>query len=79
MSRNQQGIMNPIRNVLSDDSTETYLTGMYVRLSVEDGGLSKESESLIHQEQFLMDFIEKRPELILTKIYRDNGRNRDEF
>lgn len=79
MSRNQQGIMNPIRNVLSDDSTETYLTGMYVRLSVEDGGLSKESESLIHQEQFLMDFIEKRPELILTKIYRDNGETGTNF
>ena len=79
MSRNQQGTMNQIRNMLSDDSTETYLTGMYVRLSVEDGGLSKESESLIHQEQFLMDFIEKRPELILTKIYRDNGETGTNF
>lgn len=79
MSRNQQRTMSPIRNVLSDDNTETYLTGLYVRLSVEDGGLSKESESLIHQEQFLMGFIEKRPELILTKIYRDNGETGTNF
>lgn len=29
---------------------KVYLTGVYVRLSVEDGGLGKESESLLHQE-----------------------------
>ncbi len=57
----------------------TYNTGLYVRLSVEDGGLSKESESLIHQEQFLLRFMEDHPELILTKIYRDNGETGTDF
>ncbi len=57
----------------------TYKTALYVRLSVEDGGLSKESESLIHQEEFLLKFLESHPELILTKIYRDNGETGTDF
>ena len=60
---------NPVAG--NPNIAKVYLTGVYVRLSVEDGGLGKESESLLHQEQFLMRYLEQHPELILTKIYRD--------
>ena len=43
------------------------------------GALEKESESLLHQEQFLMRYLEQHPELILTKIYRDNGETGTKF
>ena len=75
-----QGMMNsPLTNTPTDTGIKTYNTGLYVRLSVEDGGLSKESESLIHQEQFLLQFLEERPELILKKVYRDNGETGTNF
>ena len=34
-----------------------YRTGIYVRLSVEDGGLDKESESFYNQERLLLDYV----------------------
>ena len=68
---------NPVAG--NPNIAKVYLTGAYVRLSVEDGGLGKESESLLHQEQFLMRYLEQHPELILTKIYRDNGETGTKF
>jgi hypothetical protein len=68
---------NPVAG--NPNIAKVYLTGVYVRLSVEDGGLGKESESLLHQEQFLMRYLEQHPELILTKIYRDNGETGTKF
>ena len=50
-----------------------YRTGIYVRLSVEDGGLGKESESFYNQERLLLDYVEGMPDLEVVKIYRDNG------
>lgn len=56
-----------------------YRTGIYVRLSVEDGGLGKDSESLHNQEQLLIDFVGGMPDLELVKVYRDNGETGTDF
>ena len=52
---------NPVAG--NPNIAKVYLTGVYVRLSVEDGGLGKESESLLHQEQFLMRYLEQHPQM----------------
>ena len=36
--------------------TKKYRVGIYVRLSVENGGLGEDSESLNNQEQLLVDY-----------------------
>lgn len=56
-----------------------YRTGIYVRLSVEDGGLGKESDSLHNQEQLIIDYVDGMPDLELVKIYRDNGETGTDF
>lgn len=56
-----------------------YRTGIYVRLSVEDGGLGKESESFYNQERLLLDYVEGMPDLEVVKIYRDNGETGTNF
>ena len=48
MNQKQQRVINPIPNMPSNSNgLKIYQTGLYVRLSVEDGGLSKESESIV--------------------------------
>ena len=50
-----------------------YLTGIYVRLSVEDNGY-KTKDSIENQIAFLKEFIEKNSkEFELIQIYVDNG------
>ena len=56
-----------------------YRTGIYVRLSVEDGGLGKESESFYNQERLLLDYVAGMPDLEVVKIYRDNGETGTNF
>lgn len=56
-----------------------YRVGIYVRLSVENGGLGEDSESLNNQEQLLVDYVSGVPDLKLVKIYRDNGETGTEF
>ena len=56
-----------------------YRTGIYVRLSVEDGGLDKESESFYNQERLLLDYVAGMPDLEVVKIYRDNGETGTNF
>lgn len=56
-----------------------YRVGIYVRLSVENGGLGEDSESLNNQEQLLVDCVSGVPDLKLVKIYRDNGETGTEF
>ena len=56
-----------------------YRVGIYVRLSVENGGLGEDSESLNNQEQLLVDYVSDVPDLKLVKIYRDNGETGTEF
>ncbi len=59
--------------------TRKFQTAIYARLSVEDGGLGKDSESLYNQEQLLLEFIGENPELELVKIYHDNGETGTNF
>lgn len=56
-----------------------YRVGIYVRLSVENGGLGEDSESLNNQEQLLVDYVSGVPDLKLVRIYRDNGETGTEF
>ena len=56
-----------------------YRTGIYVRLSVEDGGLGKDSESFYNQERLLLDYVAGMPDLEVVKIYRDNGETGTNF
>lgn len=60
-----------------------YRTVVYVRLSRKDGGHGRK-DSIYIQKQICTDFIKKHPEMLLTKIYIDNGVtgttfNREEF
>ena len=59
--------------------TKKYLVGIYVRLSVENGGLGEDSESLNNQEQLLVDYVSGVPDLKLVKVYRDNGETGTDF
>lgn len=59
--------------------TKKYRVGIYVRLSVENGGLGEDSESLNNQEQLLVDYVSGVPDLKLVKVYRDNGETGTDF
>jgi DNA invertase Pin-like site-specific DNA recombinase len=50
----------------------TYDTAMYVRLSLVDSG-KDDNESIVNQQCILEQYIEQRPELILRKLFADNG------
>lgn len=49
-----------------------YHTGLYVRLSRKDGGHGRK-DSIYIQKQIGTDYIKKHPEMLLIKIYIDNG------
>lgn len=49
-----------------------YRTAVYVRLSRKDGGHGRR-DSIYIQKQICTDFIKKHPEMLLSKIYVDNG------
>lgn len=60
-------------DVSSAVSKINYLTGIYVRLSVEDNGY-KNGDSLQNQIDFLMDYIENYgDDMQLIDVYQDNG------
>ncbi len=54
------------------EEDRSYNTAVYARLSVEDGGRSKE-ESIENQVEFLKAYLRDKTELTLAGIYRDNG------
>ncbi|MBS6397957.1 MAG: recombinase family protein [Clostridiales bacterium] len=49
-----------------------YITAAYIRLSREDGDRS-ESDSIGNQRDFLREYIQRHPELILKDYYVDDG------
>ena len=65
--------MNEIMNI----SYTSYLAGVYLRLSKEDGDLyldSKyESNSIANQKALILNEMEKMPEVTLVDIYIDDG------
>lgn len=48
------------------------LTGIYTRLSVEDNGYGKK-DSIQNQIAYLKEYVDRRDELTLMKVYTDNG------
>lgn len=52
--------------------TKRYSAGIYTRLSVEDNGYESKN-SIQNQITFLKEYVEKREELNLIRIYVDNG------
>ncbi len=49
-----------------------YKTYIYVRLSEKDGGHGR-MDSISIQKQICFDFVKKHPEMLLMKVYSDNG------
>lgn len=49
-----------------------YRTCIYVRLSRKDGGHGRK-DSIYIQKQVCMDFVKRHPEMLVSKIYEDNG------
>lgn len=49
-----------------------YRTYIYLRLSIKDGGHGRE-DTIYTQKQVCMDFVNKHPELVIEKVYADNG------
>ena len=49
-----------------------YRTAVYIRLSRKDGGHGRR-DSVYIQKQICTDFVKKHPEMLLTKVYIDNG------
>lgn len=49
-----------------------YRTAVYIRLSRKDGGHGRR-DSVYIQKQICTDFVKKHPEMLITKVYIDNG------
>jgi len=56
----------------------TYKTAIYVRLSIMDSG-KKDSESILNQQEMLVDYVSKHSELSLERIFIDNGETGVDF
>lgn len=52
---------------------KTFKVGIYLRLSVEDGGHKKESESISNQRMLALDFLKHHEDMVLIKEYVDDG------
>ena len=53
-------------------------TAFYVRLSILDSG-KKDGESILNQQELLEQYIAARPELVLKKVFVDNGETGVDF
>ena len=49
-----------------------YRTYIYLRLSEKDGGHGRR-DSIYIQKQICVDFAKKHPEMLIMKVYTDNG------
>ncbi len=72
----REAVLNTDKNSIlhenQDAERQIYKTAVYVRLSIEDSG-KKNGESLENQIAMLMDYVEKKPDLSLYRVYIDNG------
>lgn len=57
---------------------DSFLTALYVRLSVEDNG-KKDADSIENQEALLREYLSERPYLFFVDIYIDNGYTGTDF
>lgn len=73
MARKSKKNLKSITERVVNSAVPKYLTGIYVRLSVEDNGY-KTSDSMENQIAFLKEFTKKKAEEFeLIRIYIDNG------
>jgi len=73
MARTKRKV-NPVQPVPVPEIPKqcVYLTGGYIRLSVEDGGRSG-ADTIEAQQILVQDFIEAQPDMQLYRLYSDNG------
>ena len=63
---------------VTEVSEVMFNTALYIRLSVVDSG-KKDSESIINQQEMLKQYVAVRPELVLKKVFVDNGETGVDF
>lgn len=80
ISRRQQ-IADRNNNSIPEKQTAKMIfrAGIYLRLSLLDGGYGKECESLENQELLIRDYISRYPEIEIASIYTDNGDTGTDF
>lgn len=57
---------------VSAKEADIFRVGIYLRLSVLDNG-KKDADSMENQKNFLMEYVNSRPYLVLVDVYADNG------
>ena len=55
------------------------MTGIYVRLSIENSGKDDDGESIENQTSICKEYVEEHPDLKLYDIYEDNGKKGTNF
>ena len=58
---------------LATEDVRQFSAAIYVRLSREEQEGSRNHASFKNQKAFLLDFVEKHPEITVYKVYEDNG------
>ena len=79
MARTKRKI-NPIKPAPAPElpKQRVYLTGGYIRLSVEDSGRA-DADTIETQKTLVREFIEAQPDLQLCSLFCDNGRTGTNF
>lgn len=72
------------RNVNQAIDTKTVtapytMTGIYVRLSIENSGKDDDGDSMENQTSICKEYVEEHPDLKLYDIYEDNGKKGTNF
>ncbi len=60
------------KGTVSAKEADIFRVGIYLRLSVLDNG-KKDADSMENQKNFLMEYVNSRPYLVLVDVYADNG------
>lgn len=68
----------PVAVVTEETVSKAYRTAAYIRLSIEDSG-KPGSDTLDSQRKFVTEFVESQSDMVLTKVYCDNGHTGTNF
>ena len=55
------------------------MTGIYVRLSIENSGKDDDGDSIDNQISICKEYVEEHPDLKLYDVYEDNGKKGTNF
>ena len=55
------------------------MTGIYVRLSIENSGKDDDGDSIDNQISICKEYLEEHPDLKLYDVYEDNGKKGTNF